>query len=748
MKRSAIAVLSAFAAFAACDESAHHGANERASSARGGGSAAGARQEARAGSGNGGAASVETASDTGGQSAADGGESGARGWTEPLDLSALSASELALPPPRGLDTARARALEMVAAMTRAQKLALVQGTSGAYVGNVAAVGGLPALTLQDGPAGVARLSDVTAFPAPITLAASWDRQLVERWGAAMGAEQRGKGVMVQLGPMMNLARSPLAGRNFEGFGEDPYLVAELAARDVRGIQSQRVVATAKHFVGNEQETNRFGGNSLIDERTLHEIYYPPFEASVSAGVGAVMCAYNRLNGVYACEQPSALADLKEGMGFLGWVMSDWEATHSTVESANAGLDMEMPLNRFFSSLGSAVADGSVPATRLDDMATRILTSLIRAGIVDNPPRGNASSRVASEEHSALAREAATAGVTLLKNERDALPLAEDVESIAVLGAAGHARPFALGGGSAAVRAPYIASPLTAITQRAGAGVSVSYAAGDVLSDAVAAAHAADAAVIFVALDSSEGVDRATLALPAHDDALIAAVAAVNPRTIVVLNVPSGVLMPWLDAVSSVLVAWYPGQENGNAIAPVLFGDVSPSGKLPVTFPARADDLPAPSALSDVPYSEQLAVGYRSFDARGSTPLFPFGHGLSYTRFSYSELELAPGPRRGSLRVSFWLENSGERAGAEIAQLYLGFPEVAGEPPRVLRGFERVSLAAKQRQRVTLELPPRAFSCWSSETHSRYVPSGTFEVFVGGSSRELPLRAKFDLVGSP
>jgi beta-glucosidase len=626
----------------------------------------------------------------------------------------------------------------------------VHGIEGSYVGNVTAVASLPALTLQDGPAGVARFNDVTAFPAPITLAASWDRDLVKRWGAAMAAEERGKGVMIQLGPMMNMVRSPAAGRNFESFGEDPFLSAELSAADVTGMQSQKVIATAKHYVGNEQETNRMGGDSWIDERTLHEVYYAPFEAAVKAGVGAVMCSYNRLNGTYACENPTSLADLKVGMGFTGFVMSDWGATHSTVEAANAGLDMEMPSGDYFgSALASAISEGSVAQARLDDMLTRILASLMRVGVLDDPPSGNPSSVVTSSEHDALAREAAAAGITLLQNNRSALPLDADVKSIAVIGSAGGDTPFAVGGGSAQVNARAVVSPFSAIEAQASTWASVSYVRGDgggSQDDAVAVAAAADAAIVFAAVGSNEGYDRDSLALSSDVDALIAAVAAVNPRTIIVLNVPGAVLMPWLDRVSAVLVAWFPGEQNGNAIAPILFGTANPSGKLPVTFPRSANDLPQVSVEAAVPYSEGLAIGYRALDVQGIAPLFPFGHGLSYTTFAYSDLGLRAAAAPGSIDVQFTLRNTGSLAGTEVAQLYLGFPESVGEPPRLLRGFERVSLAPGESRKVTITLGPQLLSCWNPTAHARYVPSGIFTIAVGGSSRDLSLQTSMQVVG--
>lgn len=677
-----------------------------------------------------------------GSGGTDSGQGGAGDLITTLELGALDASDLAYPAPAGVDAARARAADIVSGLTVEERATLTYGSGYSdVVGSVPAVGPLPVISMDDGPGGVANLAGVTAFPDPITLAATWDRDLVERWGAAMGAEERGKGVLVQLGPMMNLSRSPLGGRNFEGFGEDPYLSAELSARDVRGIQSNHIVATAKHFVGNEQETNRMTVNSAIDERTLHEIYYLPFEASVSAGVGSVMCSYNMLNGVYACENATALGDLKNGLGFAGWVMSDWTATHSGTPAIEAGLDMEMPSGSYFpTGLTGASQE------RIDDMATRIVTALVSTGTLDDPPAGTTASVVTSSAHTALALEAATEGITLLKNDGGALPLDAAVKSLALIGTYA-STPFTTGGGSAAVSSAGASSPLAAVSQRAH-NASVTWAAGDTGDDseAVAGAAAADAAVVFVAVPSGEGGDRASLSLGATLDTLIADVAAVNSRTLVVLDTPGAVAMPWLDQVSGVLVAWYPGQENGDAITSVLFGDTNPSGKLPVTFPSDATTLPLPSSAASVSYDEGLAVGYRQLDTTATVPLFEFGFGLSYTAFDYDGLELRAGAAPGAVDVSFLLTNTGARAGTETAQVYLGFPPSAGEPPRVLRGFERVTLDAGASRRVHIALPARAFGCWDPATHARYAPSGTYTLSVGSSSRQLPLTATLDVNG--
>lgn len=658
-----------------------------------------------------------------------------------LDLSGLDTSVLGYPRVEGVEEARARAEDIVADMTFDEQLALVHGEYGNYVGNLAAAGPLAALGLDDGPAGVARFSGVTAFPSPITLAATWDRALVRRWGAAMGAEQRGKGVAVQLGPMMNMARVALAGRNFEGFGEDPYLASELAAQDVRGIQENGVVATAKHFVGNEQETNRETENSVIDERTLHEVYYAPFEASVAAGVGAVMCSYNRLNGAYACENPQALDDLRNTLGFSGWVMSDWNATHSALTAAAAGLDQEMPTASYF---GSA-AFSSEPDL-LAAMATRVVTSLVRVGVVDDPPSLDSSTAVSTAEHVAVALEGATSGITLLKNENGALPIEKGGIAIAVFGTAGDLSPLSGGSGSAAVAAPYIVSPYAAIAA-ASDGATVSYSPGESDPETAAAVAAdSDVAIVVLSVASGEFTDRTSLTLSTTQNALVEAVAQANPRTIVVLNTPGAVLMPWLGSVAGVLAAWYPGQENGNALASVLFGDTNPSGKLPVTFPTPTTTVPTPGTSSTVTYSEGLAIGHRYFDANDLDPLFEFGFGLSYTTFAYDKLELTAGTEPGSVDVAFELQNTGKVAGTEVAQVYLTFPEAAGEPPRVLRGFERVTLGAGAKRTVHVELPARAFGCWNPTAHARFAPSGGYTISVGASSRKLPLHATLDVVG--
>ena len=661
-------------------------------------------------------------------------------------------------------SASQRANLLVGAMTFNEKVAMVNGTAGPagsnYVGNIANNTrlGIPWLFLNDGPAGV-RLagSSTTAFPAPITLAATWDTALARQYGSQMGAQARGKGVEVLLGPMMNLARAYQAGRNFEGYGEDPKLAGAMAAAGINGIQSQDVIATAKHFVCNDQETLRDWISSDVDERTRQEIYYPPFLASVRAGAGAVMASYNRVNGRYACETEALNATLKKLWGFNGWVMSDWGAAFSTAGGMNNGLDMDMYAGRFQNNaITNAIQLGNVPASELDGMVTRILTAMFQFGVFDNPPAGNLGSTVTNAANIQFARSAAAEGTVLLKNSGGLLPLGSSVHSIAVIGSVASVAPISTGGGSASVNLPYNITPLAGIASRAGGGVTVSYAQGDgaSVSQAVQLATNSDVAIVCVGQQTSEGSDRPGLSLPNGQDALVSAVAAANPHTVVVVYASSATLMPWASQVAAVLVAWYPGQENGNALAQVLFGDVNPSAKLPVTIPAASNQVPAsataqfPGVSGHVSYSEQLLVGYRWFDANNVAPLFPFGHGLSYTTFGYSNLIVGAVSPSGQVQIGFDLTNTGGRAGAEVPQLYLGFPPAAGEPPKLLKEFQRIFLSPGQTQHVTFNLDWEDLANWDAPARGWTVTPGLFTASVGASSRDIRLTGTFAVDAIP
>ena len=674
-------------------------------------------------------------------------------------LAAPSAAAAACPWVGSTRPVEERVTAVLSQMTLDEEIALVHGTSrGSYSGSSAAIPRLciPELRMFNGPAGVARVTGGTQLPAPVAAAATWDTAAMRTYGALIGEEARAKGAGVIYGPAADVVRDPRWGRAFEAYGEDPLLTGRLAVAHIRGLQSKGVMAQLKHFALYTQETDRntLAGTAIVDERTLRELYLPPFERVVRrAGVASVMCSYARINGRFACSDHGLLTGiLKFEWGFGGFVGADWGATHSTVEDANAGLDWELPGGQHFGArLKAAVQAGAVPKSRLDDMVRRILRQQFRFGLIDRPPSGNPAATVTSPAHAGVARRIAEQGTVLLKNDR-ALPLYRPgLRSIAVLGP-GATAPMTSGLGSSAVPAPYVVRPAEAIARRAGTAVTVRSAAGAGLQAAVRAAAASDVAVVFADKSASEGRDFGTLVLPPEQNDLIARVAAVNRRTIVVLNTHGALTMPWIDQVEGVLQAWYGGQEMGNAVASILFGDTNPSGKLPLTFPRRLADLPTNAqqpwtgAAGGTLYSEGLHVGYRHFDARGVEPLFPFGFGLSYTSFAFGPLTLRPtaGLAAGHHTATVTVTNTGRRSGAEVVQLYVSHPPSAGLPPKRLEGFRKVTLAPGRSQEVSFRLGPRALAHWD-ETQDRWIASaGTYTVMAGSSSRHLPSAATVTL----
>jgi beta-glucosidase len=657
-------------------------------------------------------------------------------------------------------TASQRADALLAAMTQAEKMAMVSGAGGAYIGNIPGNKrlGIPALGFQDGPGGAGDWNTgVTAFPAPICIAASWDEALMRQYGTYIGEEERGKGGQVLLGPTMNMARAYQNGRNFESYGEDPYLSFVMAAAHVQGIQSQGVIATAKHFVCNDEETDRWLVSADADERTRQEIYYPPFRAAVDAGVGAIMASYNRVNGRSACESEALNATVKKLWGYDGFIMSDWDAYFSTVGAAYNGLDMDMYNNAFGSDpLAAAIHAGNVPEADLDGMVQRILTTMFQLGDFDHPTTGKLSATVTSLAHAQFDRDAAAAGTVLLQNKNSLLPLnTRAIKSIAVIGAVAGTKPISTGLGSGSVPLPYDTTPLAGISQRAGADITVNYSVGDGnIPAAVALARTSDIVVVCVGERTGESRDRTSLSLPGDQDTLVSAVAAVNSNTIVVVYCSSATLLPWSANVAAALVAWYPGQENGHALAKILFGDANPSGKLPVTFPGTASEVPAntlaqfPGVNGHAVYSEALEIGYRWYDANNVTPRFPFGHGLSYTTFGYSNLTVNTVSPSGQVHIGFDLTNTGTRTGAEVAQLYLGFPAAANEPPKLLKGFKKVFLQPGQTQHTIFNLDWQDLANWDATARGWLVTPGTFQVFVGASSRDLRLTNAFTVTSVP
>jgi beta-glucosidase len=662
---------------------------------------------------------------------------------------------------------QARAQLLLKAMRPADKLALLSGVdvgapqwaplAGGAVGYVPANPRLciPALVLNDGGAGVGDFqTGTTAFPAPIAQAATWDPLRARALGQALGNEAWQKGIDVLLAPDVNIARIPQNGRNFEAFGEDPFLSGQIAAAEIQGIQRNPVMATVKHFAVNSQETNRWYVSSNLDNRTLHEIYLPPFEAAVNQGhVAAVMCAYGAINGHYSCQDGGTLKTvLRKQLGFDGFVMSDWHAVQTnTAAAANAGMDLQMPTG----TLAQAVAAGQVGTATLDRMAGGVLLSMLRLGLFDHPPplhKDVTRTDVSTTADQLEARRTALEGTVLLKNDGSLLPLhVGPGQRIAVIGAPAGAldlAPYLSGGGSGYVAGTKAVSPVQGLTALAGAsGATVDYVDGSDPAAAAATASGAAAAVVFVYDKEVEGQDRTTLALPDGQDTLIADVVRANPSTIVVLMTGGPVLMPWLTSVPAVLEAWYPGQQAGTAIAALLFGTVNPSGKLPQTFPTSDTAVPASTqaqwpGAGDAQYasfSEGLDVGYRWYDKTHTAPLFPFGFGLSYTRFSFETLRLSKRPD-GGVDLSFTLTNTGSRAGVDVAQAYVDDPRITGEPPKQLFGFRRVFLAAGASTRVRITLGWRAFAQWDIRKQDWIVTPGLYRVLVGDSSRDLPLRS--------
>jgi beta-glucosidase len=650
----------------------------------------------------------------------------------------------------------------------------------------AAVPGIRPIMVTDGPHGLRKQQEgggqlglgisvpATCFPPAVALASTFNPELVHRVGVALGQEARAEGVAVLLGPGINIKRSPLCGRNFEYFSEDPLVSGELGAALVRGLQSQGVGASLKHFAANNQETNRMTVNAEVDERTLREIYLLAFETVVTREQPwTVMCSYNRLNGVAAAESRWLLTTLlREEWGYRGVVVSDWGAVDARVPALIAGTDLDMPGPQAdsYAAVVQAVRDGSLTESVLDVAVERIRALVERAAasgstgetggsagstgeaVADRasvPVEGRIDklSDRAEAEHHALAREAAAESIVLLRNQGDVLPLGT-AGRIAVIGELART-PRIQGAGSSQVNPTRVDNPLEELRARA----SVDFAAGYTLGagtdtqgglreEAVRLAGEADAVLLFLGLpegEESEGFDRTRLDLPADQVELVAAVAAANPRTVVVLSNGGVVtLEPWHDAVAGILECWLLGQGSGRAIADVVFGDTNPSGRLAETIPFRLQDTPSylnfPGDGTVVRYAEGMFVGYRHYETIGLAVRYPFGFGLSYTSFGYSELRV----RRD--QVSVTVTNTGSRAGKEVVQLYVSAPGSAGTPARELRGFSKVALEPGESTVVTMTLGARAFSFWDVESSAWVIAGGTYEVQLGRSAHDIVLSA--------
>jgi beta-glucosidase len=716
----------------------------------------------------------------------------------------LVTSFLASPPVKAQESetsnnpAWQRANDLVKKLTLDEKLQFIlskypsnadPGGGGGYIEGVTRLH-IPDVNISDSATGSGSATQSSStFPATIALAASWDKQLSYDYGRQIAIQLRAQGFAMGLGGGANLTREPRGGRSFEYLGEDPLLAGELLAQRTRGTQGQKVMASIKHFAGNEQETNRMGGNSQIDERTLRELYLLPFEIAVEQGHPAsVMCSYNRLNVDYACENSVLLADiLKKQWHFSGQVQSDWGATHSTAKAINAGLDEEEGSDAGPSYFGRvpvlfALTNHDITQERIDDMVRRKLYVMIASGVMDDPPHGG--EKIDFEAARKFAQSVEEQSIVLLKNERQQLPLPPSkLKHIAVIGS--HADVAVMsGGGSADTMHPVTGSfegceglefvghngcgwwrnpwlkipvPLIKAIQELSPESEVefsgvrdeqapfrAYSPGEI-ADAVALARKSDVSIVVVAQPAGEDFgDLKTLSLqnPSNQNELVEAVANANPHTIVVIESGNPILMPWKDKVAAIIEAWYPGEAGGNALANVLFGKVNPSGKLPFTFPVRNEDTATwadTGVISKDPvYSEKLDIGYRWYDAKKIAPLFEFGYGLSYTHFTYSDLSIKRDTDR-TLHVSFSVKNDGTVAGAEVPQVYMGI-DYAGEPPLRLGGWDKLHLDPGEGQQVSITLSPRTQSVWDTSVNDwRVIPDAI--VYVGASSRDIRLRER-------
>ena len=618
--------------------------------------------------------------------------------------------------------------------------------------------GIPSLRTTDAPEGI-RDGKATAFPMEVVMASSWDPLLVRQIGAAVGEEAKAKNRQVVYGPAVNIQRTPQSGRYFENFSEDPFVDAQMAMAYIGGMQSRGVASCLKHFICNDEETDRHNMNVVVDERTLREIYLPAFNAAATkAHVWAVMPALGQINGEFCAQSKPLLQDLfKTKWGWNGLAISDWGSVHDTSSSINGGTDIEMPQPDHYSpvSLRFALEQKRITQAQIDDAVRRVIRLMVRTGRLD-PPKAPDSPAVNSPAHQALARKAAQEGIVLLKNADHFLPLPKTLKSVVVVGP--NAQDTQLGGRWSADITPfYRVSILDGIKTKLGTNANVSFDQGcprtglsalGAIDHAAALAKTADVAIVVVGTDNTyegEELDPPDLHLPGDQEKLIEAVAAANPHTLVVLNCGTPLLVAgWLPHVAGLLETWYSGQEAGNAAADILFGDVTPSGKLAGTWANRREDYSDwgsyPGTNSIVHYLEGISVGYRHFDKKKISPLFPFGYGLSYTTFVYSKLIVPSKVKTGTpAALTVVVQNTGTRAGDEIVQCYVRplTPKVS-RSVRELKAFARVSLLPGQTKTLTLTLPPNAFAYWDIKKHDWQTDPGAYALDIGASSRDIRL----------
>ncbi len=635
---------------------------------------------------------------------------------------------------------------------------------------------IPAVMVTDGPHGLRKqggsgdhlgLGDsvpATCFPTAAGLASSWNRELLHQVGEAIGQEAQAEQVAIVLGPGTNIKRSPLCGRNFEYFSEDPYLSSELAASHIQGVQSQDVGTSLKHFAANNQEERRMSVDTIVDERTLREIYLASFEGAVKQGKPwTVMCSYNKLNGTYTGENEYLLTDiLRREWGFEGFVVSDWGAVNERVDALKAGLELEMPANGGIgdAKIVAAVKDGKLDEKILDRAVEQLLRFVFNAIELQKP-----NATFDPNEHHQLARRVAAESMVLLKNDHNLLPLSKKGR-VAVIGEFA-VQPRYQGSGSSHINPTQLDQALDEIRKLVDSESEVTYAPGydldsddvkdELVQEAVKLAGEADVVILFTGLPDryeSEGYDRTHLELPLNHKQLIKELAAVQPNLVVVLSNGSPVTMPWLDQTSAVLEGYLGGQAGGGAVADLLFGEVNPSGKLPETFPVQLSDNPSflnfPGEGDRVEYREGIFVGYRYYDTKQLEPLFPFGYGLSYTSFEYSELQVdrTSMTDQDTVNVQVTVRNTGSRRGQEIVQLYVHDPESSViRPEQELKGFAKVALEPGESKTVSFMLDKRAFAYYHTELRDWHVETGEYELRIGASSRDIRLKQTIEVTST-
>lgn len=685
---------------------------------------------------------------------------------------AASAARLPWMNPHRSPSQRARAF--VAALTLEEEVAIMhgigqengQGFIGQHTGAVPPIERVrfPGLHATDGPLGVRQHAPATALPSGPSLASTWDPALARRYGVTLGRESRAFNNDIVFGPMVNLVRLEQAGRNFEGLGEDPYLTARLAVAEIRGIQAQGVMANIKHYAANNFEANRMTVDEKIADRTLHELYLQSFEAAVKrAHVATVMAAYNKVNGDYMAENcPLTERVLRDQWRFNGFVLSDYDSTHGSVKDVTCGTEMEFPTGQNYAKLVDDVRAGRISKALIDRAVRRIARTMFRFGLFDRKPCAvDQCFPIDAAAGAAAARTIATAGGVLLKNENATLPLnAAKVRSVAIVGSA--ANKIDAGGGSSQVQPAVTSTPVQGIGARARkAGMTVVTDPTGTAAGAAAAAAQADVAIVVVGDSLTEAFDRPCLLmtcggnfdLQPDADAQVFAAAAANPRTVVLVQSGEPDIFPWLGSVPAVLEGWFSGEQDGAAMAALLFGDADPSGRLPVSFPKQQSDTAVQPGAQYEPagpivgregatadYSEGVFTGYRHYDKARIAPQFAFGFGLSYTSFRLSGLSVRQVGRR--VRVRFTVKNTGSRAGADTPQLYVGAPRPSNpldEPVKQLRGFAKVRLAAGASRRVTLSLRRRDISYWNSARQAWDQQAGCHPILVGESATDIRLQ---------